>query len=80
MVEKGDIVHIDPRHFVGRVAPLPFLNLFCEGCSFAYAEHSDYDKKVAECLYCMENKVEPAYKKKTPFILERETHKITYLK
>ena len=78
MIKKGDTVHIDPRQFMGSIAPLGFLNLCCEGCRFAYAENCDYEEKVTKCLYCIENKLEPAYKRKIPFNFERETGKITY--
>lgn len=78
MIKKDDIVHIDPRQFVGHIAPLGFLNLFCGKCRFAYAENYDYEEKVNECLYCIENKLEPAYKRKIPFNFERKTGKIIY--
>lgn len=78
MIKKGDIVHIDPKQFVGHIAPLGFLNQCCSGCRNEYSSSSNDSNRVDTCLYCIENKLEPAYKRKIPFNFERGTGKITY--
>ena len=72
------MVRIDPTEFEGQDAPLSFLKKCCDGCRFEYSDNGSYEEKVGECLYCMEHKLEPAYKKQVPFDFDRETRTITY--
>lgn len=72
------MVRIDPTRFEGQIAPLSFLKECCTGCRFEYAEDVDYEEKATECLYCIEHRLEPAYKKQIPFDFDNRTRTVSY--